>query len=458
MGTALDRLKVSTLLVLVGGYLILGYAFMLLRIPPTGFGIPLGELLLVVVLAGVNPQLVLSRLGSVVLLTPFLLWWGWGLGRLAVDAAEHGIWALRDATPLIESLFLIVGFSLAADLRATQRLARWLRPIIIISCIYGLLFVFADQVAAISPTVSGASGQVVPVFGSFATTGTMLLWAAFACLIAPTERPGKRLLLTLTAGFLIAFALIVLQKRTTYLQLASLAALLLFVQPRALGRLGITLPVLGFLLLVITAFDFRISGRLTSEISLSFFLDHALAIFGVGAEEQGAVADAAGGVPLRLHWWARIYEQLMADPIALIGGLGYGIPLTDFRDTLGVVTREPHNSVISVVARLGLIGLVSWIWIQVEFFRTGFRAYRASLRQGGSDTARLILLIIAFAILVLVGCVGEDNMEKPFFAIPFYTFWGFVLRIAYRLRTEAWDEYPGHLAGQAAPASRPGFP
>src|SRR5690606_5357231 len=229
----------------------------------------------------------------------------------------------------------------------------------------------------------------------FATAGTVLIWAAFACLIAPEGRPGKRLLLTLIAGFLIAFVLIVLQKRTSYLQIASLAALLFWLQPRALGRLGITLPLLGFLLLVISAFEIRISGRLTSEISFSFFLDHILASFGIGAEQQGGIADAASGVPLRLHWWTRIYEQLTSDPIALIGGLGYGIPLTDFRDTLGVTTREPHNSVISVVARLGLIGLVAWIWMQVEFFRAGLRAYRQHRRHGSSETARLILLVVA---------------------------------------------------------------
>ncbi len=457
MGTAFDRLKVSALLILLGGYLILGYAFMLLRIPPTGFGIPLGEVLLVVVLAGINPRLALSRMGAIVILAPFLIWWGWGLGRLTFDAAEHGIWALRDATPLIESLFVIVGFSLAADPRATQRLVRWLRPIFILACGYSLLFVFADQIAAISPTISGASGQAVPIFGSFATAGTMLLWAAFACLIAPADRPGKRLALTLIAGFLIAFALIVLQKRTTYLQLACLAALLFYIQPRALGRLGITLPLLGLLLLVISAFDFRISGRLTSQISLSFFVDHVLAIVGIGAEGHGNVADAAEGVSLRLHWWIRIYEQLMADPIALIGGLGYGIPLTDFQDTLGVTAREPHNSVISVVARLGLIGLVSWIWIQVEFFRAGFRAYWQHRRQGSHDTARLILLVIAFAILILIGCVGEDNMEKPFFAIPFYAFWGFVLRIAYQWRSQAADPYPDHPAGEVMRAPHSGY-
>lgn len=458
MSTALDRLKVSTLLVFVGGYLILAYAFMLLRIPPTGFGIPLGELLLIVILLGIDLPRVLSRMGAAVLLTPFLLWWGLGFGRLAFDIIDRGFWALRDATPLIESLYLIAGFSLGANSNAIERLAHWLRPIIVISCVYGLSYVFADKIMAISPTLSGASGQSVPIFGSFATTGTMLLWGAFACLTAPAQRPAIRMLQTLVAAFLIAFALVVLQMRTTYLQLAALAGLLLFVRPRALGRLGVTFPVLLFLFLIIAAFDLRVSGRLTSQISLSFFSDHLQAIFGVGATGQGAVAEAAGGVPLRLRWWSRIYDELTADPLALLIGLGYGIPLTDFRDSLGVVTREPHNSVVSVVARLGLIGLVSWIWMQVELFRAGLRTYRNYRRTAHNDAARLVLLIIAFAILTLVGCVGEDNMEKPYYAIPYYAFWGFMLRMAYRLRAETRGGHPVYPVRQVAGGLHPRLP
>src|SRR3546814_20495471 len=54
MTSALDRMKVSVLLTMIAGYLILSYAFMLLRIPPIGFGVPLGELMLVFVLLGLK--------------------------------------------------------------------------------------------------------------------------------------------------------------------------------------------------------------------------------------------------------------------------------------------------------------------------------------------------------------------------------------------------------------------
>jgi O-antigen ligase len=98
--------------------------------------------------------------------------------------------------------------------------------------------------------------------------------------------------------------------------------------------------------------------------------------------------------------------------------------LADFRGTLGGVTREPHNSVISVVARLGLIGLISWLWMQIELFRTGLRAYLKCRRTGRRQSADLVLLQIAFAVLMLASCLGEDTMEKPYNAISYYAFWG----------------------------------
>ncbi len=455
MSRALDGFRASAFLVLVACYLIFNYPFMQLRIPPTDFGIPSGELLLIVVLLSTDLPRVLSRMNATVFLVPFFIWWSWGAGRLIFDVAGQGFWAFRDATQLIESLFLIVGFTLAGKPGMLMRLARWLRPIVIITCVIGLLIVFADEIMAIVPTIEGASQQPIPIFPSFATTGTMLLWGAFFCMIQPARSPAIRLRYGLLAGFLVAFVLLAVQMRTTYLQLLSIAGLLLIVRPRALGGLGLAIPLLLSLLIVIAAFDLRISGRLTSEISLSFFWDHIQSIFGVGADGQGGVAEAAAGVPLRLRWWDRLYDQLTADAVTLITGLGYGVPLTDFRDALGVVTRELHNSVLSVAGRLGLIGLFSWLWMQAELFRVGLRVYRDCRRVGWTEAANLVLVILGFAVLTLASCFGEDAMEKPYNAIPYYAFWGFVLRIAYQLRAEAARGYPAYSAPQVVEVSRP---
>jgi hypothetical protein len=431
--TSLASIRLSVLLFLMAGYFVIGYPFMQLRVPPTGLGVPLGELALAGLLVAINWPLVLARIGTVIPLLPLLLWWGWGFARLVADGIREGPWAFRDGTQLIEALYLIVGFALVADLADISRLSRWFRRIIIVCGAVGLLFVFADDIIAMSPTMPGGSNQPIPIFGTFATTGTMLLMAAFLCMIQSGRTRLETLSYTFVAGFLVSYAVLVIQARTTYVQLLSLAALLMLVRPAALRRLGSTIPILCLLLVLVGSLELRISGRLSSEISLSFLMDHVLTIFGIGT--HGSLGEAASGVSLRFGWWLRLYDELTSDPATLLSGLGFGVALTDFRDPLGVLAREPHNSIISVVARLGLIGGIAWIWLQVELFRLAFSTYRAARRAGWHDQAQLILLIMAFAVLTLASCLGEDTMEKPYNAIPYYALWGVLLRIAYRLKT-----------------------
>jgi hypothetical protein len=46
-------------------------------------------------------------------------------------------------------------------------------------------------------------------------------------------------------------------------------------------------------------------------------------------------------------------------------------------------------------------------------------------------------------------------MEKPYYTIPYYALWGFVLRLAYQLRAEASRGHFAYRTPQAAGASRP---
>ena len=91
-------------------------------------------------------------------------------------------------------------------------------------------------------------------------------------------------------------------------------------RPRILGRLSLAVPILVFLLAVITAFEIRVTGRLSSEISIDFFIDHILSIVGISSGEHAGVAEAAGGVALRMgvvflavHGPYDPYQRLGAD-------------------------------------------------------------------------------------------------------------------------------------------------
>ena len=432
--TAPPRRLVTTLvLLLLTGYLVFGYAFMQLRIPPVGFGVPLGEVMLAMVLVSLNLPAVIARMGVVVPLVPVLVLWLFGFTRLALDALQAGPWAFRDGTQLIETLYLIVGFALFAHPSERGRAARWIRRMLVAACLYGLLFVWGNELRAVSPTLPGGSDQAIPIIG-FSTTVTMMLWGAFYCMIHPARTPASRWGHRLVAAFLVSFAIIVIQARTTYVQLAAMTFLLLLVRPAALRGLALCLPIFAFLVFLISVFDLNVSGRLSSKISFEFFWDHIQAMVGISETDHEGVAEAASGVDLRLGWWLRLYHELTSDLPTLLTGLGFGVPLTDFRDSLGVPTREPHNSIISIVARLGLVGGACWIWLQVELIRNALRAYRACRRMGRLEEGHLAFMILGFAVLTLSSCLAEDIMEKPYNAVPYYLLCGIALRISYSLR------------------------
>ncbi len=91
--------------------------------------------------------------------------------------------------------------------------------------------------------------------------------------------------------------------------------LLWFLRPWTLARLGSALPI-PMLLVAISAFELRISGRLTSNISRSLFWEHIQSIFGISNGNSG-VAGAAEGALLRI-WWTRLYDPLTSDSVTMI--------------------------------------------------------------------------------------------------------------------------------------------
>jgi O-antigen ligase len=98
--------------------------------------------------------------------------------------------------------------------------------------------------------------------------------------------------------------------------------------------------------------------------------------------------------------------------------MGSALPMLMLLLVVISATREPHNSVISVLARLRLIGLISWLWMQIELFRAGLRAYLECRRTGRRQSADLVLLLIAFAVLARASCLGRDTWRSPTTPFP----------------------------------------
>lgn len=422
-------MRLTVLLLLLTGYLFLNQGFMQLRVPPPS-GVPLGEFALICYLATTNISIVLARMNAVVHIMPFVIWWGFSLMRAVSASGEYGMWALRDASQVIDSLFLIVGFSAARNSDDLDRIFRWLAWLIPVLAVY-VMVGYPLKLSTMSPTLPGGSGEPVPLLGIMNTADVALLWGAM-CLIVTAPKRGISLKWFMVAGALIAYAVLLLQNRTTYLQLVVMLVFIVLFRKRSIGPFLAFIPIVIVAVLLISTFGLRISGRLSDEVSLSFFADHLAAIFGVSDGGDDAIAGAASGVGQRLEWWTDIYQRLTVDPATTLTGLGYGFPLIPFKATGGIQVREPHNSVISVVARSGLIGLGAWVWMQCELFLCWFRSLqRLHHFSSGREWENRFLILLSFLVLVMVGAIGEDNMEKPYFAISYYFFWGIVLKMSF---------------------------
>ena len=416
------------ILLLIAAYLILNWGFMLIRIPPVaGSGVPVGELFLVLSLCFIfKDAKLLPQFTNNIIFVPFLLWWALGIGKALYALPEHGMWALRDASHVIESLYLWIGFVFAASPGAIDRLFVWLPRILGIVCIYALAYPWEAKLAALSPVIVSAAGKQTAIFFQYVGIGQLVIWEAVRRLIS---RSGDILIPSL----LIVYAIGMFQARTNYLQLIAMIVLLLWYRRKAFTKMSLALVCGVVALTLLVESGIEIKGRLGENISFDFLSNHFAAI--TGAESEGAsegVKGAAGGVGQRMGWWQNILDRLMENGQNLIFGLGYGFPLIDFQGPSGEVVREPHNSYLSIFGRIGLMGLLLFVSAHMLLIRSWWKSFKlCRLKNYKVGQDRLFILMVYF-VLIWINSLGEDAFEKPFYIIPYYFFWGVVLQ--YRIQ------------------------
>jgi hypothetical protein len=344
---------------------------------------------------------------------------------------EYGPWAFRDATNVIESLYILVGFFLGNDSIGLSRFFIWEKNMIMYAWIYGATYPARGFFQALSPTITAGAGHQVRIFFEYVNSSIILLWCACGIIIFSKEMKIPRSVCYFISFSLLSIAVYFFQARTVYLQVIGIMTLFLLYR-RDLFRKSIVGIILCLLCLALISWlGLAIKGRLGQEISIDFFINHVFAIFGIS--NQG-VEGAARGVDLRIFWWKEIYYQLMSSLDNLIFGLGYGFPLVDLHSLSDIPVREPHNSYISFVARSGLIGLALFFVVHFQLFRIWHWSYINCKKKLWVNGQNQLIILMVYFVLVIVLALGEDGFEKPYNAIPYYFFWGIVLRIAYNLK------------------------
>jgi O-antigen ligase len=425
--STLDRLRNNVVLITVLLYLLFNWGFMQLRIPPVaGGGLPVGEIVLLLSLMTINYTGVLGRLSLTVAIVPLGIWWTFGVGRALFDFGVHGTWALRDAAHVLESLFLLIGFVFAGDQKSLDRFFNWLPKLLVVCVLYGLLYPVRVEIWMLSPTITSGTGFNVPIIGAMTNTSILIVVASLYLILFH----GNRLLPNLLAVLLLGYTIAIFQQRTLYLILISVFGFLALYRRSSIGNASFVAYVSVVLLLLVGLVGLQLEGRLGASFNIDFLFAHFLAIFGICDQSLPGVCSAAEGVGQRLEWWTSIINRMTEDPFSLLLGLGYGVVLTDFYGSQGAAVREPHNSYITVLARTGIVGAVCWVLIMLSMVRRWHVTFRMCRALRWREGENRLLIMMVFFICMWVLAIGEDGFEKPYNIIPFYFFWGIVLRFS----------------------------
>ena len=230
---------------------------------------------------------------------------------------------------------------------------------------------------------------------------------------------------------IIGYVIAMFQARTNYLVLIAMFGFLVLYRRSSIGNVGFIGYMSVILLLLVGLVGLQFEGRLGASFNFDFLVAHFLAIFGICDASVPGVCSAAEGVGQRLGWWTNIFQRMAQDPFSLLLGLGYGVALTDFYGSSGAAVREPHNSYVTVIARTGIVGAVCWVLIMLSLVcAAGTRPSCMSRAVGWREGENRLLFLMMFFIAMWVLAIGEDGFEKPYNIIPFYFFWGIILRIS----------------------------
>jgi hypothetical protein len=163
--------------------------------------------------------------------------------------------------------------------------------------------------------------------------------------------------------------------------------------------------------------------------TLQQLIENLLSVFGSSSD-----GDLEGTKQFRLAWWGTIVDYTVFGDYFWTGK-GFGVNLADddgFQSTLDHSLRAPHNSHVTVLARMGVPGFVLWLVLQVAFGIGLLRATWAHRRTGDLKLAAVGGWLLAYWIAMMLDTSFDPYLEGPQGGIWFWTVVGLGLVVMSR--------------------------
>jgi hypothetical protein len=454
------RIFLVVLAALLLGYMFLGRGFAHLGIPP----LYVGEVVLAIGIVATAisalrtgipaPTRILSMLGAFMLL---------GAIRTVPYIGEYGVDALRDAVLWGYGLFAVMVYVVAdrVVVRDGMRLYGWVVPVFAI-WLPICWFLFGIVSSAIDPT---RPGEVIPliffksgdmavhiagavaflVFGSavglisraFFVRMLVAVPLAWTALIGFATNRGS--LVAIACAVAVAFLLRRHWRTWSPLLAGGVLGIAIFMLPAAVPGApadGTATPRAA----ASADASPRHSPRPTAADvpppegdrprTVGQVVENFISIFVPTGD-----ANLSGTRAFRLAWWGEIVDYTAFGPYFWTGkGFGINLATADgFQPTADHSLRAPHNSHMTVLARMGIPGFVLWVALQASFIVMLIRATFTHRRAGDAMLGAAGAWILVYWVAMMVDTSFDPYLEGPQGGIWFWTLFGLGL-VVIRLR------------------------
>ncbi len=411
MGRFQDR-YLAMLCLLLGGYALMGKGLASVGVAP----LFVGEIVLCVGLCVVfaSPNWVsLLATGPSVLLAALFFWTAF---RAAPGVVDYGFDALRDA--------VIVGYGLFALIVITLMVERPERLAWVVSA-YG-------RFAGLFGVVIAVLVYLLSQFGGSRPTVT-------AVLSYISIRPGE---VAVHLAGIIIFTMAGLRRTSVFWNVMVLLGVGA-ISPSRGAMLACVLPVMAATVLLgkIGRFAPMILAA-AFAFGLAYVVDLDIPLEGGRSMGPRQMVDNLGSLvgnskranldntkAWRLGWWQAIEGYTLHGDYFWTGkGFGQSLAVSDGfvvgEENGGPVLRSPHNAHMTILARMGVPGLVLWAGTCGAWFAMLLRDMLRASRRGDTAWHGLFVWIACYLMAILIDASFDVALEGPMMGVWFWSLFG----------------------------------
>jgi hypothetical protein len=345
-----------------------------------------------------------------------------GFARFIPSLPEYGLEAARDAVVWGYAAFALVVASLIAARpqrlkTLIERYRTFTQLFLILVPIAFLLYRFARPFIPYIPN-AGSPGPIIQV-----KEGDVLVHLAgiLAFWIADPKRNVRwfwAVLLTLN------MAMMGVIDRAGVVAFGAVMIICMLAKPfHGAAWRTIAMMLVGVIILWASAIKIDVPGGKGRSISFDQFVANFLST--VGSADSGR-SGLESNKEWRLNWWRDIVGYTVSGKY-FWHGKGFGVNLADddgYQVHAAGQLRSPHNVHMTILARMGVPGALTWIVMHGTWLYCVWRAYRRARRRKEEAWAGVFLFLFAYYAAFMINGSFDVFIEGPMGGIWFWSIFG----------------------------------